>query len=150
MTIDNEKIVEIAHKTPTSEAFMTYAACRDREVRDGVSQIDALRTQMAKEGFLPVPQDLAKMFKELHTAGVGELRGGMFKWHVSIKEVGKVGMGAKKTVTVPKKAPKPTALGEAGRSTVHMLFASGKEISISYTEKLTKEELDFLHKTLLK
>lgn len=79
---------EIAQKTPTAEAFFTYAACRARNVREGVSRIPAIRAQMTKEGFHPVPQDLLAMFKELEKAGVGQLRGTQFKWHAPIKEIG--------------------------------------------------------------
>lgn len=139
MALNQEKIAEILQRTPTAEAFANYAACRERNIREGVSKLPAIRAQMSKDGFQPVPQDLLSMFRELERAGVGELKNDMFKWSVSIKEVGRALNPAKNEVR-----PLPTA-----HKSLVIFFDKNKEATISFTPNLSVEEVKFLAEKIL-
>lgn len=141
--INNSAIAEIADRTPTAEAFFTYAACRERNVREGISRLSAIRVQMAKEGFTPVPQDLLSMFRELEKVGVGQLKGDLFKWSVSIKEVGETISAPREHMAEIPKIPKSI-------KTFAVYYDNGRHASISFTPNLTKEEIKFLAEQLLK
>lgn len=147
MTLNNKTISEIAQKSPTAEDFFTYAACRERHVRGGVSKLPDLRTQMKQEGFEPVPQDLLIMFRELHRAGVGELKGDTFKWNTSIKKVGEAVIG--KTEILESKPAKTTASSRIEKALV-VWFDNKKHVSITFTPNLTKDEVSFLASKLLR
>jgi hypothetical protein len=106
---------------------------------------------MVKDGFHAVPRDLTAMFKDLEKAGVGELKGGMFKWHVSIREVAsthnvdpvdikeanKVGVIGK-PITPPKEMH------------IVMAFGKGREVSISFSKGLSADECKDVYELLLK
>lgn len=140
--VDNKRIAEIADRTPTSEAFFTYAACRSRNARDGVTPLRAIRQQLAKEGFLAVPQDLLSMFRELERAGVGVLnRAGEFKWNMPIKKVGEM-VTHKEAVTEPTNIP--VALKK-----VAVFFADNRQALLEFTPNLTKEEVAFLAQKII-
>lgn len=139
MTISNEKIAEIMQQSPTAEAFSTYAACRERNVREGISRLPSIRAQMTKEGFNPVPQDLLTMFKELDRAGVGKLLKDEFKWNISIRDVG---------VLAGPQAPLPPKR-EVSKKTLVICFGENKDASISFTNNLTKEDIQFLASKML-
>jgi hypothetical protein len=139
--MNTKAIVEIMQKSPTAEQFATYAACRERNARDGVTRLPAIRAQMTKEGFHPVPQDLLTMFRELERAGVGKLSGDKFQWSVSIKQVGEA--------LVEPKAEAPKQKPEVPTKRFVMCFGNNKEAEISYTSTLTKEEVEFLCSKLL-
>lgn len=143
--MNTKAITEIAQKSPTSEAFFTYAACRERNVREGVSRLSAIKAQMTKEGFHPVPQDLLAMFRELERAGVGQLHGDMFRWHVSIRKVGEAVVAPKEAPSVPEIKPRPPT----NRSLV-VYFDNGKEITADFTENLTRSEVENFCARLLK
>lgn len=146
MTINNEKVVEILQKSPTAEAFATYAACRNRNVREGISRLPSIRAQMAKEGFHPVPQDLLSMFRELERAGIGHLWKDQFKWNVPIKEVASY-------LEVPKKktsAQVYTHQRAVAEKTLVMSFGTDKKVSITFTPNLSKEDVDFMISKMLK
>lgn len=135
MLLNPDTIMEISQKTPTAEAFFEYASQRERSVRSGLSRLPRIRAQMERAGFHPAPQDLLTMFRELERAGVGRLEGDKFQWQVPIRQLGEY-VGAK--------APaKPKT-----RSFV-IYFESGRQVSISYTQGLTKEESAFIADCLL-
>lgn len=146
--INKNAIAEIAQKTPTAEAFFTYAACRERNVRDGVSRLSALRAQMIGEGFDPVPQELLSMFRELDRAGIGSLKGDFFRWGVPIKKVAEVVFEKPARVEPIQKDPL-SELPKALKSLV-IYYADGKEMSISFTPNLTREEVRFALEKVLR
>ncbi len=143
-TINTKSISEIAERSPTAEAFFTYAACRERNVREGISRLSAIRAQMAKEGFQPVPQDLLVMFRELEQQGIGKLQGNLFKWNVSIKKVGEAANPASEALVV-KTHEKP----KREVKTLVICFESGKEVSVTLSEPLTKEEASLVANKLV-
>ncbi len=143
--INSKVIGEIADRSATAEAFFTYAACRDRNSRNGVSDIKAIRAQMEKEGFTTVPQDLLVMFRELDKVGIGRLQGNQFKWSVPIKSVGQ----ALAEPTKPK-VERSAVTPPSNPKNLVFLFEGGKEISVTYTESLSKEDLQLLWNRLLK
>lgn len=138
--LNAEKIAEILQRSPTAEAFATYAACRERNVRDGVSRLPAIRAQMAKEGFHPVPQDLLSMFRELERAGIGKLQGDQFKWSVSIKRVGEA-----------IESPKPVKAESIPTSAKELVifFDKNKQVEVRFPENLTPAEIRFVADKLL-
>lgn len=155
MTIDNEKIAEIMQKSPTAEAFATYAACRERNVRDGISRLPAIRAQMAKEGFHPVPQDLLAMFRELERAGVGQLWKDQFKWNMPIKDVGAAFEAPKSETPRTQVAEvKPSAhiapANNHNRRILTMSLGEGKEVSLSFTPNLSREDIRFVMQKALR
>lgn len=137
MSINNKVIAEIAQKSPTAGNFFTYAACRERNVRDGESRLSSIKSQMTKEGFIPVPQDLLLMFKELERIGVGILQGDKFKWLVPIKKIGDA-----------IREPRREILSKHEKSLV-ICFDKHKEASVLYTPNLTKADVHFLCEKLL-
>ncbi len=146
MTLNNEKIAEIMQRSATAEAFATYAACRVRHARDGVSKLPTLRAQMLAEGFTPVPQDLLKMFRELEQAGVGKLQGDLFKWSVPIQHVGIT--PDKAAVEKAPKAVKPAPEAPKAQKSLVIFFDKERSISVQFPS-LTKEEVEFVAKKLL-
>ncbi len=148
MTQINEQVLnEIAERTPTAEQFFEYAATRERNVREGISNLTTLRAQMAKEGYHPIPQDMLRMFKELEHAGLGSLRGDSFKWFTGIRDLAnKVGVISKPTN--PDK-PKLAAVVSAEMS-VSIALAPGKDVSFKIHGVLTSEDCRFIYETLLK
>lgn len=147
-TINSKAIPEIFQKSPTAEAFATYAACRVRNVRGGTSRLPVIRTQMAKEGFEPVRQDLRSMFRELERAGVGTLKGEYFKWNVPIKTVGLAAdvPRAHMAEIPPTEAPKRSYESKTAKAEKNLTvyFESGNEVNITYTGVLTRDEADFI------
>ena len=141
--LNTKTLVEIAQKSSTAESFFDYASKRERDVRNAESHIRALRVQMSKEGYHPVPQDLLSMFRELERAGVGVLRGDKFKWNVSVKKLGSA------VTETPNAEVMRSAIPTAQKSLV-MCFDKHKEVSISFTPNLSKEEIGFLCEKLLK
>lgn len=157
----NEKTVqEIAQRTPTAEDFFTYASCRDRNAREGITKIQAIRAQMTKEGFNPIPQDLLSMFRELDRAGIGKLQGDMFKWYVPIKDVGSVALAieAQKPKTSPTKINvdniiksqevKPDSTNR--ELTMVLCLSAAKEVTIHFTPNLTHADVEFIKEKLLR
>ncbi len=145
--VNKNTIAEIAKKSPTAEAFFTYAACRERNVRQGVSRLPAIRAQMSVEGFHPVPKDLVSMFQELARAGVGTLQGKEFKWNVPIREVGQAGSIKESTPHVEHHINR--VIPQATKDLV-IMFDTNKEVSIKFTANLTKDEINFIAAKLLK
>lgn len=147
--INQQTIEEIAQRTPTSEAFFTYAACRERNVRAGVSSLPAIKAQMSLEGFHPVPQDLLVMFKELDRAGIGQLRGEKFKWNQPIKKVGEMG-----SVTKPSKPEKVQRAHHTITTLVErritMCLGAGKDVEVTIRGNLSDDDCSFIAERLLK
>ncbi len=147
MSMNEKEVSEILQKTPTAEAFATYAACRERDVRNGISRLPKIREQMKQEGFHPVPQDLLAMFRELERAGIGKLSGDKFKWFTSIKKVGSAGStqspkmldSGKKDIVIPK-----------AQKTMVLFFDKNKEITVTFTPNLTRDDVAFLAEKILK
>lgn len=160
MSINMNLVPEILRRSPTAESFATYAARRERKARDGVSRLPAIRAQMAKDGFDPVPQDLLLMFRELERAGIGALKGEYFKWNVSMKKVGLALEGPDKIFTeggavkreymaIPKpKATHPLPTRASVKSMV-VVLGIGREVSIDFTANLTRADIDFVMTKLL-
>lgn len=130
---NSKTIAEITQRTPTSEAFAEYASKRERNVRGGVSRLSIIKAQMIKEGYHIVPQDLLAMFRQYHDQGLGELSGDLFKWHISIKQLGNV--KEYKQRALPEKRPQKNLV---------VCFSSDKEASVSFTPNLTKEDIQFI------
>lgn len=149
MTLNKAKIVEIMRKSPTAEAFATYAACRERNIRDGVSKLPVIRTQLLKEGFHPVPQELVSMFRELERAGVGVLRGDQFQWHVSIKAIGEAAAAHKPTKIKDEHYKQYPELTKRVEKTLSICLGSGKDVTISFTTNLSKEDCAWICRELL-
>ncbi len=139
-------LAEISHKSPTAEEFFTYAACRERHVRGGISSVDSLRDQMRQEGFLPVPKDLVSLLKDLEKVGVGQFKGKFFRWNTSIRSVGEMAHDSSKVIPIKKdvKVPAPKT------KTLVMCLPGGKEVSITFSTSLTSEEVTFLSEKILK
>lgn len=149
MIINTERLADILQRSSTAEAFATYAACRERNARSGISKLSALRTQMQKEGFNPIPQDMLAMFKELEQAGLGQLRGDVFKWNLPLKRVGELAEEAS-VVKLPKPAPQLNVEPEAVQRSLVVCFGGNKRVSISITGIVGKEELQMVVSELLK
>lgn len=147
-TVKLEVLKEVQQKSPTAQAFFEYAGRRERNVRSGVSRISAIRAQMAKEGFHPIPRDLVTMFKELEQAGIGELKAGAFKWYIPIRQI------AGRVPPKPKqlKARNPLAYPQITtrvEKKLSMCLGNGKDVEIRFTDKLTKLDCKFVCSRLL-
>lgn len=147
MPLNPKTVGEIFQRTPTAEAFAAYAACRNRNVRLGISKLPGIRAQMTKEGFDPVPQDLLSMFKELERAGAGTLSDGTFKWNVPIKKIGEIVSDESPKEKIRLALVPPPKEGE---TTLIVCFPSGKTASISLSSKLTVEECQFMCDKILR
>lgn len=148
--INPKAIVEISQKTPTAEDFFTYAACRERNVREGASSLPATRAQLLKEGFSPVAQDLLLMFRELERAGVGRLLGDKFHWNIPIKRLADIVVDK---TTVQEKPinlePRQLLNFKSDKKTLVMIFADNREVTVSYSPGVTKEAILLLAERLL-
>lgn len=97
ITIDGDKLKEIAHRTATATVVATSLATRDRIRHE--SDIDRTRSQLVRDGEPIVETDYMEFWKNLEDTGVGSIiyankRNGSkkptrFKWHFSLKSIGK-------------------------------------------------------------
>jgi hypothetical protein len=138
MNLNSKTIAEIAQKSPTAEAFFSYVSKRERNARGGVSKLPDIKAQLIKEDFNPVPQELLSMFRELERVGVGVLQGDTFKWSVPIKQVGKVLKSDKVVSSIPK-----------SKRTLAVYFDTQREIEMSFSSGLTREEAKLAMEKLL-
>lgn len=142
MMINHEQVTEVLTENKTTEAFATYAACRERNARGGITSIPGIQHQMLKEGFNPIPEELNDMFKDLEKIGVGKLQGNLFKWHMPIRTLGEISQSAIKSPEVIETKPKIPM-------TLVVCFGKDREISITYQERLTRDEINFVVSKLL-
>lgn len=142
--VNEKRISEILSQSPTAENFATYAACRQRNTKGGISPLREIRRQMRKEGFTPVPQELLSMFKELDRAGVGALKDGSFKWLLPIRDLGHL---AAKDKQGPKVEPKPEPLAvprSPDRGRLVVVFGVDRTVTVEYPGDISPEERDFV------
>lgn len=95
MQINKEVIKELSTKNETSEALFTLWATRDRNAREGRSTLQETKRQLKKEGYLVPSEELLAIFRSLHRAGAGTLRGKVFTWDqgLGLKEVAQTALG---------------------------------------------------------
>lgn len=153
MTLNQNALQEIAQKSPTSEAFFTYAACKGRMRRGNVTPLSRVRKSLSDEGFLPVPQDLLVMFRELEHLGAGKLQGDKFEWRIPLRTVGEIGMGqaprTKEVVSKPVVKPALTPVAPESTHSLVIVLDPKRQVSINLPGMLNKDEADFIYGKLL-
>jgi len=93
ITLDGNKLKEIAHRTPT--ATITATALAERERIRHFSDIARTRSQLVRDGVKIVDSDYMQFWNELQDSGVGSIIYGTkgkpnrFAWHFSLKSVAK-------------------------------------------------------------
>lgn len=95
VTFVQDKLKGITNATHTSIVTMMKLALRERNARNGFTNITGIRNELIRMGEKIVDEDYLKFWQELETAGVGNLITGRrgnsdrFKWHYSLKEISK-------------------------------------------------------------
>ncbi len=151
-TVNENVLAGIAERNPTAEGFFNYAAGRERNVRENVSNLPQLRLHMSKKGYHAVPQELLSMFRELERAGIGKFRGQDFMWYTSIKEVGEraLGLNKAKVVAKPVKIEPVSPIRITSQVETHLTMKIGaKSVTLVCTGTLTKEECQAVYAELL-
>ncbi len=144
----NEKLVkEIPSKSKTAESLFTLWATRERNARDGKSTVEETRRQLKREGYIVSTDELLPIFRDLHRAGAGVLRGRTFTWSVGLKELAKDaleygGNVADKKVYVQHK-PEPSSAFQAYKVVVAYL-GGDRKAKIEVPADLTRHESRFL------
>lgn len=164
-------VKKIADKNETAQAVFSLLAVRERNRGD--INLSRLRYDLLEEGFNIVPEDLLATFKELQTAGFGELiqhknQPARFKWFVNLKDVGQAALGDKpaphrEAFAIPSPPIKPSSnmpalnvkdlTKEAIMSYSQRLvvcFDNSRCVDIDFPVDITKSEAKFIYEKILK
>lgn len=160
ITLDGNKLKEIANRNPTANITALALAVRER-IRNA-SDIPRTRAQLMREGNPIVESDYTQFWKELQDAGVGQLilgrRGqpAKFAWHFSLKAVSKAMIeGTNETVQRTGKAAKETSAPVAVSDAVEMLtqkvtfeLSNNRIVEINIPDNFSKAEAEAVAKAL--
>lgn len=114
VTVNQDRLKEIAHSTPTAVVTMTALALRERTRNS--SDITRTRRELQSQGERIVDEDYMRLWKDLQDAGYGSIifgrrgKNDRFEWHYSLKQVAQTAIGGNKGAALEpiqtKEAPK--------------------------------------------
>jgi hypothetical protein len=153
--MDKKELANIANAGPTAKGIFTVLSQRDREARNGVTDLSRVRHDLKQRGFPVLPEEFEKTFLKLEKVGVGKLirneekKPMSFKWNRPMKEVTIAAISEDYTEAAPitKQAARHAAV--PGEKELSVMLGPDRGAYITVPADLTSDEAEFVFKTLL-